>query len=200
MKILNSILFVFLFLVSCSSYDLKINSEPKGAKVYIKSDKDKTEVGMTPMVLAPQYKDQASYQFVIEKEGFHPQTVVIEKRSFAAEAEVFANLKKIETLEVQLNDPKVKGELQRVTRKVASIQSELIKRNYENAEGMAKELLNEYPYFAVGWNLLGNSYYLQNKHSDALGAYKRALEFEPENIETKNLIQKMEDVPARGDR
>ncbi len=200
MKTINCVLFVFLFLVSCSSYDLKINSEPKGAKVFIKSDKDKTEVGTTPMVLAPQYKDQPSYQFVIEKDGFHPQTVVIEKRSFAAEAEVFANLKKIETLEVQLNDPKVKGELQKVTRKVASIQSELIKRNYVNAEGMAQDLLNEYPYFAVGWNLLGNSYYLQNKHQDALAAYRKALEFEPENIETKNLIQKMEDVPTRGDR
>lgn len=200
MKSIKTILFAFLFVISCSSYDLKINSEPKGATVFIKSEKEKTEVGMTPMVLAPQYKDKDSYQFVIEKEGFHPQTVVIEKGSFGAEAEVFANLKKVETLEVQLNDPKVKGELQRVTRKVASIQSELIKRNYANAEGMSKELLNEYPYFAVGWNLLGNAYYLQNKQGDALGAYKKALEFEPENMETKNLIQNIENVPARGDR
>lgn len=200
MKHTKYIILSLLVIISCSTYDLKINSEPKGAKVYIKSEKEKTEVGVTPMVLAPQYKNADAYQFIIEKDGFHPQTVVIEKRSFATEAEVFANLKKIETLEVQLNDPKVKGELQKVTRKVASIQSELIKRNYTNAEGMAKDLLNEYPYFAVGWNLLGNSYYLQNKHSDALGAYKRALEFEPENMETKNLIQSMENLPFKGDR
>lgn len=200
MKHTYNLLILFFVVASCASYDLKINSEPKGAKVFIKSEKEKTEVGVTPMALASQYKNQDSYQFVIEKEGYHPQTVVIEKRSFSAEAEVFANLKKVETLEVQLNDPKVKGELQRVTRKIATIQSELIKRNYNNAEGMAKDLLNEYPYFAVGWNLLGNSYYLQNKHSDALGAYKRALEFEPENMETKNLIQSIENVPSKGDR
>lgn len=200
MKPNYTLLFVFIFAISCSSYDLKINSEPKGAKVFLKSEKEKTEVGLTPMVLAPQYQDKESFQFIIEKDGFHPQTVVIEKRSFGAEAEIFANLKKVEALDVQLNDPKIKGELQRVTRKVASIQSELIKRNYSNAEGMAKELLTEYPYFAVGWNLLGNSYYLQNKQGDALGAYKKALEFEPENVETKNLIENIENVPARGDR
>lgn len=200
MKHINIFLILFAMLISCSSYDLKINSEPKGAKVFIKSEKEKTEVGVTPMVLSPEHKNKESFQFVIEKEGFHPQTVVIEKRSLAAEAEVFANLKKIETVEVQLNDPNVKGELQKVSRKVASIQSELIKRNYSNAEGMSKELLNDYPYFAVGWNLLGNAYYLQNKHSDALGAYKKAYEFEPDNLETKNLIDSLQTLPSKGDR
>lgn len=194
------ILILFAVLTACSSHELKISSEPKGAKVFIKSDKEKTEIGITPMMLANEYKNTDSYQFIIEKEGFLPQSVIIEKRSFNSEAEVFANLKKIETLEVQLNDPNVKGELQKVTRKVASIQSELMRHNYTNAENMSKDLLISYPYFAVGWNLLGNSYYLQNKQSEALSAYKKAIEFEPDNEDTKNLIQSIENIPLRGDR
>lgn len=197
-----TLVFLYLLLItSCSTSDLKINSEPTGAKVYLKSEKEKTEVGVTPMVLSPQYKNHKAYQFVIEKEGFHPQTVVFEKRSLSAEAEVFAHLKKMEGLTTTgVTEANIQVELQKVTRKVASIQSELIKRNYNSAETLSKDLLTEYPYSAVGWNLLGNAYYLQNRQSEALAAYKKALEFEPENQDTAHLIQVIEAVPRRGDR
>ena len=197
-----TIVFLFLLLItSCSTSDLKINSEPAGAKVYLKSEKEKTEVGVTPMVLAPQYKNHKAYQFVIEKEGFHPQTVVFEKRSLSAQAEVFAQLKKMEGMAAGgLSDSHVQSEVQKVSRKVASIQSELIKRNYNSAETLSKDLLTEYPYSAVAWSLLGNAYYLQNRQSDALSAYKKALEYEPENKDTAHLVQMLESVPARGDR
>lgn len=194
---------ILLFLmISCATSDLKINSDPSGAKVYLKSEKEKTEVGVTPMVLDSQYKNQKAYQFVIEKEGFHPQTVVFEKRSLSAEAEVFAHLKKIESSFASggMSEGQIQLELQKVTRKVASIQSELIKKNYNSAENLSKDLLTDYPYSAVGWNLLGNAYYLQNKQSDALAAYKKALEFEPENQDTSNLIKLIENTPSRGDR
>jgi tetratricopeptide (TPR) repeat protein len=191
--------FILCF-VSCASYDLKVNSEPKGAKVFIKSEKEMTEVGVTPLVVPPEHKNRNVFQIVISKEGYHPQTVVIEKRTVSAEADVFASLDKIAPIEVQLSDPKVRGEMQKVSRQVASIQSELIKRNYDSAEGMAKDLLNEYPHFAVGWSLLGNAHYLRNRQGDALEAYKKALEYDPENIETKNLVESMDVTRQKGDR
>lgn len=177
-----------------------MNSDPKGAKVLLKTDKDYVEVGVTPLTLPDEYKNLNQYQFIVVKDGYQPQSIVMEKRMVSADADVFTKLEKFSPVEAQLSDPKVKSEVQKVSRTVASIQSDLIKRNYASAEGMAKELVGEYPYFAVGWNLLGNSYYLQNRQGEALSAYKKALQFEPDNLETKKLIETMEGIPPKGDR
>ena len=83
---------------------------------------------------------------------------------------------------------------------VASIQSNLYKRNYDSAQSLAQNLVSEYPSFAVGWSLLGNAYYLQQRHQDALAAYYKALEFDPDNIEVQNLVNKIESGIPRSDR
>lgn len=193
-----------LFVVSCSSsMKVDILSDPPQATVYLKSKKKMKKLGQTPLNLdSNKLRGDKGFHFVIAKEGYRPENVLIEKRSFPAQGEIFT---KLEPFSVSTGNSggsrgNFTGKVQKISRTVASIQSQILQKNFQQAEVIARDLINEYPYFAVAWNLLGNAYYLQRKHKEALQAYYKALEFEPENKETKQLIDRIERVPERGDR
>ena len=182
---------------------LDILSEPSQATVYLKSNRKMEKMGQTPLSLEDKdLKGASGFHFVIAKEGYRPESLLIEKRSMPAQGEIFTKLEPFAHASSVGEGGKnhLSGQVQRVSRTVASIQSQILQKKYQQAETLARDLINEFPYFAVAWNLLGNSYYLQRRYNEALKAYYKALEFEPENKETKSLIERIEKVPERGDR
>ncbi len=185
---------------SCSSMTMMVESEPQQATVYLKDGKKLKKLGETPLELsARDFPNSEHFNFSIQKEGYQPQDVLIDKRSMSAEAEVFATLQKLPQMNEQT------GLLSQDTtasqqRSLSSIQSQLLSNNHSQAEVLARGFLNKFPYSAVGWNLLGNAYLLQNRNQQALESYRRALEYDPDNQDTQKIIQFLQVTPTRRSR
>ncbi|MCJ8278043.1 MAG: tetratricopeptide repeat protein [Bdellovibrionales bacterium] len=181
---------------------MKVDSQPRGAEVYQQSNKKLKKLGVTPMDLKSDQFDGDSIHLVIQKEGYKPQSVLFEKRTLSSKGEIFTQLTEGSKDRgiASINHSEMNQKVERVGRSIANIQSHLLKRNFQSAENMAQSLVTEFPYFAVGWNLLGNAYYLQNRHTEALEAYYKAAEYDPDNLETQTLINRIENKPPRSDR
>lgn len=195
------ILVSLVFITSCSSMAIKVDSQPSGAEVYSQVGQNQKKLGVTPLSLAAEQIAGDNVHLVIQKPGFQQYSIILEKRTLKADAQVFARLTSGDSRGIaSLGGGNTGEKVEKVSRTVASIQSQLLKKNFQSAESLAQSLVNEYPSFAVGWNLLGNAYYLQNRHSEALEAYYKASEIDPDNRETQNLIERIERRPARSER
>ena len=84
--------------------------------------------------------------------------------------------------------------LQKVSSQVA-YSIELIKnKEYENAERSLLNLQTQFPNVATIHELLGNVYYLRKDLSKAYSSYKKALNLNPNNLDTTRMIQKIEGI------
>lgn len=200
MKYLNLIFLpISLMTLSCSSMTLSVNSEPTEAAVYIKDGKKLKKLGVTPLqVEASTMREYDQYNLSIQKEGFQSHDIMIDRRILSADAKVFANLQKKSSKE--LSQEGTGGRFDKQQRSLASVQSQLLQKNYPQAEILAKSFLGENPYSPVGWNLLGNAYLLQNRNAAALEAYQQALEYDPENKDTIKMVEYLSGIPVRRDR
>jgi tetratricopeptide (TPR) repeat protein len=188
----------FLFVVNCSSLSLRVNSTPPEAEVTLHTLNGAQKLGVTPLQLSDEQLRSLPEGFTIEvsKPDFLQQKIMIEKRALSASGEVSVKLQEISKAELKLNDPDVKATIESIARQVAQIQSSLLKKEYIQAEVLTRNMLNTYPYFSVGWNLLGNNYYLQGKTSESIAAYQKALTLEPENVETRVILDRLTRQPA----
>lgn len=193
------IIFSILILASCSSFELQIASEPSQADVYIKEGQQLKKVGQTPMQLTQRdIAGKQNFQISIQKEGYVSQDVLMQGRSLSARGEIHATLeKKADSAGAQQESSK---NIQKSQRQIASIQAQILQNNYQQAEVLTRSFLDSHPYSAVGWSLLGNAYLLQNRNQDALQAYSKALEFDPDNQETQNVIRYLRVEPQRRER
>ncbi len=192
-----SILFVAVLvtLSSCSTLKIQVDSDPSGANVYLKEGKKLKNIGVTPVEINPSMiagKDDV--QLLLKKEGYQNHSILMANTSLTSQAEVFASLQKLEKMESTMVAEGASIETQR---SLASIQTELINKNYQQAEVLAKFFLDKSPYSPVGWNLLGNAYLLQNKNQEAQQAYERALQYDPENKETQMILNHLQTQPGR---
>ncbi|MCB0377118.1 MAG: tetratricopeptide repeat protein [Bdellovibrionales bacterium] len=196
------IIFIPILIYGCSSMTVQVDSQPQGAEVYSQADKRLKKLGETPLNIPVSQIEGSNVHLVIKKTGFEPYSVILEKRTLSTHAQIFAQLDGNEGGRgiASANGGIENVKIEKVSRMVASIQSNLYKRNYDSAQSLAQNLVSEYPSFAVGWSLLGNAYYLQQRHQDALAAYYKALEFDPDNIEVQNLVNKIESGIPRSDR
>lgn len=198
----KTILFVLMAVIlpmACANLTVTIDSEPKNAEVFLKDGKRQKSLGQTPLQIDQnQLGNQSSYNIEIRKEGFQSQAFLIEKRSINAQAEIFANLQEVPKL------PNLQGQLDQNSsgqhRGLATIQAQLLTKNYQQAEVLAREFVDANPFSPVGWSLLGNSYLLQNRNQEALDSYKKALEYDPENVDTIKLVDFLNSTPARRER
>ncbi len=191
--------FIFLlFIVNCSSLSLRVNSTPPEAEVTLHTLNGAQKLGVTPLQLSHDQLRSLPEGFTIEvsKPDFLQQKIMLEKRALSASGEVSVKLQEISKAELKLNDPDVKATIESIARQVAQIQSSLLKKEYIQAEVLTRSMLNTYPYFSVGWNLLGNNYYLQGKTMESINAYQKALTLEPENVETRVILDRLTRQPA----
>lgn len=200
LRLITVSLFSCLILVACSNMTLSVQSEPEKATVFLKDGIKLKKLGETPLRLTSDELGRgANYSLVIKKEGFQTEQVLIEKRTLKAKAEVFASLQRSSENGRGLASEQG-GDVEEQQRSLASIQSQLIQNNYKQAEILARSFVDQNPYSAVGWNLLANSYLLQNRNQQALQAYLKAYEFDPNNQDTKKMIEHLGATPPRRER
>lgn len=187
----------FLFF-GCSHLSLKVISDQPESEVFIHTSEGSQKLGVTPLEIKDDVLERVPPGFTIEvsKSGFYQTKVLVEKRSLSSKGEIKVKLKEMPKIEAKINDPDVKAVIEEIARNVSSIQSFLLKRNYNQAEVMTKTLLNKFPHLSVAWNLLGNNYYLQGRFDEASENYRKALEIEPTNQETRDVLKKMNRLPA----
>lgn len=204
MKLLN-IFLIFVLLSSCSSLDLKVNSDPQQASVFVKDGIKKIKVGETPADIPYRnLPDLKNYVIVVEKEGYSPYEIVLEKKNFSARADIYAQLES----KPQVTAEREVASLQKAQnetialnqRTISQIQALLLKTEYEQAESALRNFLLNNPESAVGWSLLGNSFLLRNRNQEALEAYYKALEYDPDDAETQKLVQKLTEQPLQRGR
>jgi tetratricopeptide (TPR) repeat protein len=178
--------------------NMTVTSNPPDANVTLITKTGARQLGKTPLSIDSSQLNNTGDGFTLEisKDGHFQQRVVIEKRSLASAAEVNVKLSQHPKFDFKKNDPDVKAAIEQIVRNISSIQSMLVKRDYNQAEVLTKTLLNEYPNLAVGWSLLGNTYYLQGRYDEAATHYQKALEIEPQNQETRDMLSRMNRVPA----
>ncbi len=195
-----NILFILFALIlgACSSLSLKVNTTPPEADVIVHTPNGSQKLGVSPLIIKDEQLQSLPEGFTLElsKEDHLQQTVMIEKKSITANGELTVKLKPLNKAEAKLNDPDVKAAVESIARQVAAIQSSLLKKEFIQAEILTRNLLNNYPNFSVGWNLLGNNYYLQGKTTESLSAYQKALTLEPDNVETRIILDKINRLPA----
>jgi tetratricopeptide (TPR) repeat protein len=189
---------LLIFITGCSSLSLRVNSTPPEADVVLHTLNGTQKLGVTPLQISDDQLRSLPEGFTIEvsKPDFLQQKIMIEKRALSATGEVSVKLQEISKAELKLNDPDVKATIESIARQVAQIQSSLLKKEYIQAEVLTRNMLNTYPFFSVGWNLLGNNYYLQGKTMESIAAFQKALTLEPENVETRVILDRLTRQPA----
>ncbi len=184
--------------VNCSHMNIQVTSNPPEAEVILHTKSGSQKIGKTPLTIPDSQLSNLNDGFTVEvsKEGYFQQKVLVEKRSINSSAELTVKLNPHPKFDFKKSDPEVLATIEEIARQVSSIQAFLLKRDYNQAEVLAKSLLNQYPNLAVGWSLLGNNYYLQGRFAEATSQYQRALEIEPNNQETRDILSKMNRAPS----
>jgi tetratricopeptide (TPR) repeat protein len=195
MKVIVYIIILILF-SGCGSV-VKVDSEPREATVYVKEGQRLQKIGQTPLNLDHQsFSHLKSFQLRIEKEGYQPQEMLVDNRGLGVTSEIFTTMEPLqntkdggerETEGTALSKAVSIYQAQQ-HRGLASIQSHLNASEYLQAEVSARQFVSDNPFSSVGWALLGNAYYLQNKSEKALDAYKKSFEYDPENVNVQKII------------
>lgn len=192
------IIVITTFLVTaCASpsKNLRILSEPDGAQVsLVSANGDTRELGTTPYELSESQlltHNGDVFGFKFQKEGYEVERVYIENPTKNFHGELRVKLYPASDWSQAFVDKKATRYLNDVAQMTAEIQGALASKDLVRGEQAARSLTTRYPGIAVGWTLLGNVFYMQNRKSEALEAYNKSLSLDPTNQETKNVIERL---------
>lgn len=182
MKLYLSLVLVFI-IQSCASPSIKLKSVPDGASVsVVESDGSARSIGKTPLETS-----ESMQSILIEKEGFESSRIFVGH----LESQHYEYSVK---LTPRPEDPKVtdiKSRYERLAKNIAKANNLINNKRYSEADSLLVNLTNDYPYVSVGYDLLGNISYLQKDFKRAIGYYQKSLELNPENVETKQVLDRL---------
>ena len=181
--------FLLLALISsCSSVtsNVKISSFPEGASVGIKENDGKIRsLGQTPLT-APMSSSMG--MLVLSKDGYVDQSIFLAVDSSSPNTNISAKLQpKHETREAESS-----SKMERLARDLISAHNHIGKKRYIEAQSILQTLTRDYPQVSVSYDLLGNIAYLQRDSRKALQFYERSLKINPENFETKQMVNRLQ--------
>ena len=179
-------LFFFLLLGCSTDPVLSIKSNPEGASVSsLDSNGSEQDLGVTPISL------KAGMQsLMVQKEGFEPMKIL-----FAGDSSqnYEFNLKLVKKTE----DPKLfdsKKNQEKLARSIAKANNLIHSKKYSEARSILENIVSDFPYVSVSYDLLGNIYYLQRDFKQAEQFYQKSLQLSPENIETQNVLERLKKI------
>ncbi len=195
-------------LTSCATGRLELSSIPDGSSVQLISNRGEIKsLGKTPLSLDMQglFQNASDFAMVrVEKDGYFSQGFVIPRTSLPANHEISVSLEQKPEIKAPEAPPTTpvaveldkcsqlsKENLTRLSKGVAVVQSLILKRDFEVAKVRIAGLIADFPYISVLYDLQGNIHYLQKNYSEAVVAYEKSLELEPENMETGFIVKKL---------
>lgn len=206
-----TILLVGTLLISCATGRLQLSSLPEDSSVQLISNRGAIKsLGKTPLALDLQslFLNASDFAVVrLEKDGYFSQSFVIPRTSLPSNHDISISLEQkpeIKTPQPTPSPPPVavavemdkcsqlsKENLTRLSKGVAVVQSLILKRDFEVAKVRVASLIADFPYISVLYDLQGNIYYLQKSYAEAVVAYEKSLNLEPENMETAFIVKKL---------
>jgi hypothetical protein len=180
-------------LMGCASSPmLKIQSSPEGALVTSRgNDGASRSLGKTPLQLDSSELSSSGGRItsmLVSKEGYQDQHILLGRDRSKENYDI--NIK----LQGQTEDPKVmdaKSRQERLAKNMVQAHNLISNKRYEEARSLLITLIQEYPHISVGYDLLGTLSYLQKDLKSSLNFYERSLQINPENIETKQMIDRL---------
>lgn len=189
----NSISVIYLLLAlllvsSCSSSSIKVSSNPKGAKVFLRNigSNDRKEVGVTPILLDKNkikkvLKDDGLFSIIVEHNLYHPKEIFVTETS-SKQMSFDLTLIKL---------PKVDQayEIDDIVEKFFKCQRYIRVKRYNDCEVVLEKLIEKYPEISTIYEFQGTMYYLKNEKKKAIQAFNTALKYNPENLESVRMLK-----------
>lgn len=174
---------------------MTISSEPVGADVVIVDDSGREDkLGQTPLNLTPEMMDRFptnSWRMSLNKPGFVKDQLFIETKTFRELGRISVKLTPEANWKEAYQDMNAYKYLNDVSGMSAEIQAATVKGDYGKAESLATSLVTRYPKLSVGWNLLGNIYYLQKRIDKAVESYQKSLAINPDDQGTRGILDRI---------
>lgn len=195
------ILFVTILLInsgcSTSVSQLRVKTVPESAQIAVRTAEGEYKVlGKGPLEISTQEVFSLGSRMSmiqVSKEGYKPQSVLI------VQGKTPENYEMLVQLEKELADPKsndIRERQERLAKSLAQANNLIFLKKYNEAENILKNVVTDFPHISVGYDLLGNLYYLQKNMKSALLNYEKSFEINPENFETKRMIEKLRQVTS----
>lgn len=202
MKLFTAKKFIFILVVStgCTTSQFRVTSEPLQAEVVAYTrEGNEVVLGQTPMELKQEDFDRMPSDVLrigFNKTGYVKEQVFIDTKWFKKSGLVNIKLTPVANWNEAYQDQTAYKYLNDVASLTAEIQAATVKGDYAKAETLGKSLVTRYPRLSVGWNLLGNVYYLQKRMGDALSSYQKSLNLNPDSQDTKDVVNKLRGIAS----
>lgn len=183
---------LILFGGCAASSSLKISSSPEGANVSARGSDGATRlIGKTPLKIESTELSQSGGRItslVVTKEGYQEQQILLGRDRGKENYDI--NIR----LQGQIEDPKVldaKSRQEKLAKSMVQAHNLITGKRYDEARSLLMAVVQDYPHISVGYDLLGTLSYLQKDLKSALNYYERSLQINPENFETKQMVDRL---------
>ncbi len=168
------------FHVSAHADELKLNSDPVDANLYIRDfgGTINNKIGKTPFVgniqeLAASYSKTGFFMLVIEKAGYLSQSIVLSDL-LKSDLGINVNLEPIQDFMKYKKIDRSINELFEAQRLIRANQ-------YDDAIEKLKKIENDEKSLSIVPEMIASTYYLKKEMKSALAWYKKAYRVNPEN-------------------
>lgn len=182
---------LLLLAVACSSSGVvKISSVPEGATITSNGANGTKIIGKTPLqVDASSLPGEGRFNsLTLTKDGHRDHHLLLARDRGSDNYDISVNL------QAQGDDPKVadaRTRQERLAKLLLQAHALTAAKKYQEADRVLGSLLQDYPHISAGHDLMGNLAYLQKDLKTALSHYERSLQINPENNETKQMIDRL---------
>lgn len=194
-KILLVLSLLFSFSCTTLTPQLRVKTVPESAQIAVRTAEGEYKVlGKGPLEISTQEVFSLGSRMSmiqVSKEGHKPQSVLV------VQGKTLENYEMLIQLEKELADPKsndIRERQERLAKSLAQANNLIFLKKYNEAENILKNVVSDFPHISVGYDLLGNLHYLQKNMKSALMNYEKSFEINPENFETKRMIEKLRQV------
>lgn len=188
---MQMILLLSIFILTgCSHGSIDFQSFPNKVSVsVVESDGQIKKLGQTPLKVNSDniFFNNGAVKLMFTKEGYRDEVVYITKPALKSDIKISTNMQEANSAKEIISNQK----LEKISNKVAEAQKYSFAKNYQRAENILLNIIDEYPDISVPYDLLANIYYLSNDMNKALYYYEKAKNIAPGNTKRDYIINKL---------